>query len=239
MQKTKAKRDSRIQMLPFALVWAVSIAIAGLVSGALMRLLLFPLLPNEGVAIADNIIPVIVMGLVQVALVERLLKRSMRGWMLYTSISGLVTLFLIHVVAKSYMYDQNPNFSVELYMLVNYIAYYISAPLLQFFWLRQHVKRAGLWLAINILFTSMIALKGFLSSDYASYFPWIEVFAYSIIQASLMHYMWTQPKDAEKAKIDHAAREQSDHERLERLQERENGTPLWDRGDDPALQREA
>jgi hypothetical protein len=246
MQKTKRSRW-RTQMLPFVLVWGISIAIASLASGQLMRIFLFPLLTPEGAGIASNFIPVILTGVIQVFLVERLLKRSMRGWMLFTAVSGLVTLFLIHVVAKSYLSTQGPysNFSIDLFMLVNYIAFYAPAPVIQFFWLRPRVKQAWLWPVSGILLMVMFSLRGFLSRDYSSEFleAMVRFLSYSVIQASLMHYLWSRPRDAEKARVNFATSEQSsaDLERMERLQtaEHERSNPLWGTSDEQALQSEA
>src|SRR5687767_6769424 len=126
MRKTKAKHEARnqTQMLPFVVVWALSIVSTSYIDSALMRTLLYPFLTSELAAAASNFVPVLLTGLIQAVLTERLLKRPMRGWMLYTAVSGFITLFLIHGVARSMFYGQNPNFSSDLYMLVNSIAFY-------------------------------------------------------------------------------------------------------------------
>lgn len=241
MGKTKAKRDIQIhiQILPFAIIWALSTVITGYIASTFMRIFLYPLLTSELAGAASNFVPILVTGMVQVVLVERLLKRSMGKWMLYTTVSGLATLFLIHGVARSMIYSQ--NFNSDFYMLVNLIAYYVPASILQYVWLRRRVNRAWLWPFASILFTLAFSLRGLLSSDYTSSFftAMVQFLSYSIIQASLMYSLWQHPKDTEKAKIDFAADDQSDEMRLTRLQEQERHNPLWDLGNNQALQSEA
>lgn len=204
MRKPKEKRSLRwqTQMLPFAVVWAIAITSATWIIGILIQILLYPFLTLQGAGVASNFLPTLVVGLIQVLLVERLLKRSMRRWMLYTTVGGFITVFLIHIVARSILY--NPNFTPDLYMLVNFIAYYAPAPLLQFFWLRRRVNRAWFWPVISLFVMFLFSIKGFLTREYGSGVieAVVQMVAYGILQASLMHTLWQHPKDAEKTKVD-------------------------------------
>lgn len=69
----------------------------------------------------------------------------------------------------------------------------------------------------------------------------ITLLSVGIVQASLMHYFWQDPKEAGKAKIAFATDGDShlDHERSTRLQERDRSNSQWDISDDQALQSEA
>lgn len=150
MRKTKAKqRFWQDRKLPFVIVWALGIGTVGVVS-RLWQVAPLPFLYNEPEArvTLSLLTSMIGTGLVQVFLVERLLKKPMcgkpmRGWKLYTVTSAVIAAFLNQVTPSlflTYILPRIPNF--DLFDLVISLALNAPASLLQAFWLHKHVKRA-------------------------------------------------------------------------------------------------
>lgn len=245
MRKSKAKRDTfwQSQMLPFVIVWTIVVGIIGVLSRFWQSAPL-PFLYNEPqLRVALTLITnTIGTGLAQVFLVERLLKKSMRGWMLYTTASLLITL-LIDTPVRTFFFllFQFWNVGYEFSWLLGTLA--ISAPtsLLQALWLHKRVKHAWLWPLMTIPLLGAFTMIRYGDGDY-QLLKLITLLSIGVIQAGLMHYFWQHPKDNEKVKIDfdsdHEANQLEQLERLERLREHEPDVPLWNTGTDQALQNE-
>lgn len=237
MQKTKAKRDilpSR-RRLPFVVMSVVIAIISMLIEAAFAGTNPLTYLTFQQVQIAVfslRLIPV----LLQVVLIERFLKQSMRGWLVYTAIGTLITLILL---SRTSGYPQQ----IEMIILVGFLTVFGPMTILQTIWLSRRYNRAVLW-PIFILLSAYIAPK-FLRDMSASGVMYNTIFPLiaAAVQAFVFYSLLSHPRDTEKAKIDHAtdhdASQQHDH--LERLQdrEREQRNPLWNTGDEQALQSEA
>jgi hypothetical protein len=252
MRKTKSKRGVfwKDQMLPFVIVWTMSIGIIGIVS-RLWQSIPLPFLYNEPEArvTLSLLTSVIGTGLAQVFLVERLLKKSMRGWMLYTLPSILVTLTvnrfldtaLWRIEINAYLY---PYIGFWGYLLLSTLGLNAPTSLLQALWLRKRVKHAWLWPLLTIPLLLAFTAIPYGESNY-QLLKLITLLSVGVIQAGLMHYLWSHPRDTEKAKVDAAAHHDAhanhleQFERLERLQEREHETPLCDDSDHQTLQSKA
>jgi hypothetical protein len=60
-----------------------------------------------------------------------------------------------------------------------------------------------------------------------------------MLMAGIMCFLWSHPRNTEKAKVDFAADEHTEETRIERLQELDSNNPLWEVGDYPTLRSEA
>lgn len=241
MRKTKAKRESfwRKQMLPFVVVWTIGAVLVKIMSSTLVNFL--SSMTQQSYPEVSTLTSVIGIGLLQVFLVERLLKKSMRGWMLYTALSALAILILNEVFLQLFF---GPTLFLRTildnYQPLSSFALNVPTALLQAFWLRQRVHRAWLWplLTIPLLVISTEIQYGQQNYGLLKMILFLSV---GVVQAALMHYFWQHPKQTENTHIDFAEDDESSHEplRLERLQERDQQTPLWDVDDDQVLQSEA
>jgi hypothetical protein len=236
MQKTKAKRSSHwlIRWLPFAILWAISGVIMSAISNAFTETSLFNSFTYQQMGTFLVLWVDIAGGMIQLQLVERLLKRSMRGWLFFTLVGNLITLFLanqiyinIAVIPASTMKGLIP--------LV-----YLAPPLiLQTIWLARRVQKPWLWGTSTVLM-SLGFNRLYEVSPRLAYSPVATILSLlsGFIVASVMYTLWAHPKDTEKAKVDFAVDSQAD-ERLARLQERDRSKPLWEEGDHPTLQSES
>ena len=113
-----------------------------------------------------------------------------------------------------------------------------STAIFQTIWLWRRSNKAWLWplLSGNSAFALYVLLPISLRSRALNLSMPI---ALALLSGFVMHYILTHAKDTEKAKIVFDADDQSDDDRAERLQERDTRNPLWDVGDDQALQRDA
>lgn len=236
MQKPKRDLRGTIRLLPFVLIWTLSLAAIGLLARAFTSIVLAPLLPSLQTTSIALLLGIILPGLVQVQIVERLLKRPMRGWMLYTLPGAFITLLLVNA-ARIVLSGAE---GIDLYILLSVLAFIVPTPIIQAFWLRQHVRRAWLWPLTAIL--TSLAFAAFPSNGTNSHLLWlILTLIYGLIQSSVMHTVWIQTDDAEKVKLDFDSNEQSslDQTRIERLQTTEHHRALasWISSDEPTAEQ--
>lgn len=210
MRKTKTKRDAFWQAgtLPFILLWAISYGVAW---GAVI--LLFELAPftSSLTSTQANVLGIstvlLTSGLLQVQVVERLLKRSMRGWMLYTLIGTVITFFTFRNIEDGAMW---PTALTVMSLL-------LPVPLVQTAWLWKRVRSAWLWPLASVVACLIFAMP--LRGDTGqSTLIWAALIQ-GLVQGSVMRYLWTQEKDDEKARADFATHDVED--RIQRLQENE------------------
>jgi hypothetical protein len=216
----KIKRDLWTnRLLPFALLWTISLTGIGLLTRLFLSFVLAPLLPTDQTLTLSRLLGIILPSLGQIILVERLLKRSMRGWMLYTLPGALLTLILVPAALTL----PNPEGRLDLYILLSVLAYIVPTPVLQAFWLRSRVKRAWLWPLASFL--TALAFSAFPSNGTNSLGLWlILTLIYGLIQGTVMHTLWTHAKETEKVKVEFDIDDESsrDADRIERLQTSEH-----------------
>jgi drug/metabolite transporter (DMT)-like permease len=241
VQKTKEKRSSHnlARRLPFVIVWALSGMMVGTVANIFMATELARNLTIQQAVMTGVLWSSIVGGLVYIVLIERLLKHSMRGWLVYSLIGSAITLFFSNILTS------RPIAEPDIFLVLMAIVHLVPPLLLQTLWLRQRVQKAGLWMMTvlmtatvsNIFYTALPELGRSPISPPALVLGLI----FGLITGSVMHYLWSHPKADEKAKVDFATDEDSNrnYERLARLQERDRSNPLWEISDDQALQSEA
>jgi hypothetical protein len=215
MQKRKrALWISRI--LPFVLVWSISLAAIGFMARAFTSLVLAPLLPTDQTLLISRLLGTILPALVQVQLVERLLKRSMRSWMPYTLPGVVLTLILMSTVQ---LLLPAPQSRFDLTILLSVFAFIVPIPLIQALWLQKRVRRAWLWPTAAVF--AALAFAAFPSDGSNSHVLWlILTLIYGLMQGTVMHTLWANPIESEKAKVDFDIDDQShlEHDRIERLQ---------------------
>lgn len=237
IQKTKEKRGVSSWLhrrIPFALLWALAMAIIAALSRTITDSAFFKSLSYQQMAIVLVLWTDIVGGMLQVQLIERFLKRSMRGWLVVTLVGNLITLFVANLITT------NRAIPANVVSGLIPIVYLVPPLLLQTIWLARRVEKPWLWGASTFIL-SIGFNKLYERMPYLNYSPIAPVLGFlsAFIVGIIMHYLWSHPRDSEKAKHDLTADGQSDEfARLERLQELENSSPLWEAGDHPTLQRD-
>jgi hypothetical protein len=236
MQKTKAKRRSHwlVHSLLFAFLWAISEVIMGRISNAFTETPFFLNLTYDQMAIVLVLWVDIVGGMIQVQLVERMLKKSMRGWLVITLIGNLITLILAHQI------NNNPTLPTTTTNILVQLVYFVPVLALQTAWLARRVYKPWLW-GSSILVLSMGFNRLYETTPRLMHSPAATVLGLlsSMLAAGIMYFLWSHPRDTEKAKVDFATAENVDEDRIERLEERDSNNPLWEVGDHPTLQSEA
>ena len=101
-------------------------------------------------------------------------------------------------------------------MLVTSLSLLVPVPLVQTAWLWRRVKAAWLWPLASIVaaMVFVLPLRGGQGGDGIII---LAALLHGVIQGSVMRYLWTQPKDTEKSKVDFATNEHSDEVSTERL----------------------
>jgi hypothetical protein len=200
MRKTKQKNDMFWQAgtLPFVGLWAASYAAAWL--GVLYfiewldDLDVFYLSTQQVSFFAISFI-LLFSGLLHVQIVERLLKQSMRKWMLYTLVGTVITFFTFR--------DSSMSGSNQYAMLITSLSLLVPVSIVQTVWLWRRVKDAWLWplasLVAAIVF--ILPMRGGSGGDEIMI---VATILYGLIQGGIMRYLWTQPKETEKSKVDFA-----------------------------------
>lgn len=168
-------------------------------------------------------------AMAQVQLVERLLNRSMRRWMLYTFAGILLTLPL-------YRNDPEwPSYATIFLMPLLPIA------LMQTVWFWRRSPFAWLWMmAVQIGWVASFAFSSLYQgpSNTSAAHLWMSL-PYGLIQGLAMYTLWTQPKENEKAKNEFATGEGEDDARAQRLQEDEDSETSQDDLPDRAVKKKA
>jgi hypothetical protein len=234
MQKSKLKRGTRLsgRKWPFIVMSVPIFMLGNVIEAAFVSTQPMQYLSFDQVQIAVlalRLIPT----LLQVLLIERFLKQSMRGWLVTTTIGTFITLFIL---TQSSSFPQQ----IEMVILVGFLTVFGPRTILQTLWLWRRFKQAWLWPIFMLLSGYVVPEALRVMSAHGNLFS-IYGLVLAVIEALLLYHLLSHPKDAEKSKIDQAADEHSNahHERLERLQERDTSNPLWDIGDDQTLQSEA
>lgn len=210
MRKTKAKRDSFWQAgtLPFIGLWACTYGAAW---GTAIFLFEIDAFARALSSMQTNIVGIstvlLVASLLQVQVVERLLKHSMRGWMLYTLIGTIITYFTFTNVSGGAMWPT----------MLTVMSLLLPAPLVQTVWLWKRVHGAWLWPLASLVACIVFALP--LRGSTPQHILIWAALLHGLIQGGVIRHLWTQEKMTEKAKIDFAT--DDDKERMQRLQESE------------------
>jgi hypothetical protein len=267
MDKPKRNNDMflRGRTVTFTILWTASYLVACLISfflvsivGAIVPIWFRPWIPRYPVLLISLMMTL--PALLHVQIIERVFKQSMRGWLLYSLLGAMLTTLLL--------LGLNPGSGWSLTsILYDAPIYFLGGTFVQTAWLWQRVtstrrlplfggqalgfapdqklplKAAWLWPIVGVL--SLIAsfkhpfLLRLMPGTESYFVLWLAI--YSLGQGAVMHYLLSRHQDTEKAKVDFATDEDSYHDyvHLERLQEADSSTPLWDTGNDQALQNEA
>jgi hypothetical protein len=205
MGKTKAKNDSLWQMgtLPFVALWAGSYAAAWTALWLSLETLDDILRFSDGgiIMFAISFIT-LVPALFHVQLVERLLKQRMRGWMLYT-LAGTLLTFIVYTDSSL----TSNRFVLTLMSL------FLPAALLQAVWLRRRVQAAWLWPLATIVAGLVFSLPMRSSEEGSPLIMLVSGLLYGLVQGGIMRYLWFQPKETEKAKLEavHSVEDHTTH----------------------------
>lgn len=236
MQEPKSKRNSRLsgRILPYAAM-SILISIIGVMTeSAFSATKPFNYLTYYQVSIAVFLLR-LVPALLQVFLIERFLKQSIRGWFASTALGTLISLLILGTITS---WPSN----LEIIQITGLLTVYGPQMVLQGLWLQRRVKKAWLW-PLSIIFAQYMLPSVFMRFDnllvISTLFAVHPVVA-ALIQAMTLYFLLSHPRETEKAKIDHSADTRADENaRIERLQEVDHSTPLWNSGDEQALQSEA
>ena len=220
MNKQKRKNDTLVQRrtLSFIALSVLSYAIAWSGTSILINLLfrLLHLSMKKTHALGFTISTLFI-AIVQIYLVERLFKNSMRRWLWYTMIGILITLPL---------YRNDPEWPTTMTIFLSPL---FPVTLAQTVWLWRRVRRAWLWplasiagkvlAIISLYFTPLIGSRFDSSGAHL-----LMSLPYGLVQGLMLHYLWSHPKQTEKAKVDFDMADQSnrEHDRIERLQTSEH-----------------
>ena len=241
MSKQKRKNNVllRGRAIPFAALWAGGTLAAGLASlliatgvGGIVSIYARPFLARYPLLLI--LLMMTLPGLLHVQIVERVFKRSMRGWMFYTGVGAFLAVFLLLFF--------NPGTYWSLQTILNDAPlYFMVGTAAQTVWLWRHVKGSWFWplagiLNVMIAFMQPLTLRVMPGNEILT-LVWILL--YGLVQGVAMHYLLSHPKDAEKAKVDFMSDEELDDARIQRLRDDAIPDSLWDIGDDQALQSKA
>jgi hypothetical protein len=235
----KLKNDApRINNILFLLLW-----IAGHAASWMLAIGVNQLLISQRIYIRDQLLLVMLMALgtgiptalVQLLLIERGLKKTMRGWLPVSiigwTLSGLVFHWMWTHMSDIYTLapDQFINFLPRLFFL----PLFVPVALLQWMWLQRKVKSAGLWVlsafAASLLFT-MVRGPHYFGGWYTTRGPMEYVLIaaaallYSGATGGTMLYLWNQQREKSKNEAAQAQQlELNDAERLARLSDGADG----------------
>jgi hypothetical protein len=204
-------------------------------------------------SVLENINPImlvsslvtLVVAFVQVQLVERLLKRSMRGWMLFT-IAGLVTTWALTFFFQQPFVFESPillsfyeQIGVYTSTILNVFISTVPTALFQAIWLRRQVRdtrEAWLW---PLLLITLSAITQGLQMYIISNRPYdtdntatilnimslVMTLIYGVSTGLVMHSLISHPRETQKAKVDDVDTNLVYSSRTARLQESEQTVP--------------
>lgn len=171
-------------------------------------------------------------ALVQMVMVERGLRKSMRGWlpvsMLGWGLSGLA-FYSLWMQTRDILFVIASDVTREFFARFFFVPFFVPVAIVQWLWLRRKVKSASLWMLAA--FTSALLFSLSRSDIPYTFTSWWYVgyaalagaaLFYSAVTGATMLYLWTQP--SQKAKNESAQTQTSDEDkRVARLSEG-NGT---------------
>lgn len=224
MRKEKAKHGSFWQMgtLPFVALWAGSYAASWLGLWLLLSALASaPFIDNDLIPFIAIAFISLVPALIQVQLVERLLKHRMRGWMLYALAGTLLTLITFT--------DSSPGSSR---FALTMMSLFLPVALAQAVWLWRRVHAAWLWPLATVAAGLAFSVPLRSAEDSSTVIFILSGLLYGLVQGGIMRYLWLQPRETEKAKIQAAQTTQPIEDRSARLQDTTDTPAPWLSGDD-------
>jgi hypothetical protein len=237
-KNNKLKNDApRLGNLLFLVLW-----IAGHIASWILAVGVNKLMSSQGIFIHGDLLLIMLMALgtgiptsiVQLLLVERGLKKAMRGW-LPVSIIGWVLSGLAFYWTWDHVRDflfLGSEWINALLPRLLFLPLFVPVALLQWVWLRRKAKSASLWMLSALTGSLLFAMsRGSIPFYFGgwSYLGYAllagAALLYSGVTGATMLYLWTQSH--EKAKNEAAQAEQSaadDAGRLERLTDKEAET---------------
>jgi L-lactate permease len=227
MRKTKPKNDSlwQIGTIPFVALWAATYAVAWLGIWAVFEWIesLRELSSQQTNLIGISFVS-IVPAVLQVVVVERLLKKSMRGWIPASLLGTIMTALLFN--------DGDGN---DARMLLMIFSLFVPLALAQMVWLWRRVESAWLWLLASVVAGIVFSLP-MREADGSTLGIVMSGLLYGIVQGVIMRYLWMRPRETAKIKHEFAEDENSTQARLGRLQETDETAVSWAYADDAARQ---
>jgi hypothetical protein len=244
MQKLKRDVQGQIGLFPFVAIWTIGIVIiqtiAGVVSTWLFSLMDGSVMERLNPLILINSLDTLLIAFLQVQLVERLLKRSMRGWTLFT-IASLVTSWALYILFQQPFIIESP-FLLWVYGLlgaytstvVGVLTFALPIALFQTLWLRRHVRDthdAWIWPITTIVIGAVsqglqmyILSNPQYSRDIMPIVNLVMLLIYGVSTGLIMRSLITHPKEMQKAKVDDVDSNLVYSSREARLQDTSNET---------------
>jgi hypothetical protein len=245
MIKTKRDPNKPSGRIRFIIFWTLGMLLAQMIAG-LMIIGLLSLFDN-GSPVSASLAGVLssliltIRAFIEVQVVERLLKRSMRGWTLYTITGFVTTVVLCFILLTPFQGDRlwdifQRTLRSDVRLVVNslVVAFLPELPTLAFqtVWLRRHVKQPWLWLIVGVALMLMLAglllaADSLLRSDQNAFsnIQSLLILLTWIVSGLAMYHMMTQPKETIKAKHEVAEDESLAEGRIHRLKAEEAARP--------------
>jgi hypothetical protein len=238
MHKSKTKPDSlwSARSLLFIVLWASSYRVTES-GGILLSEMLASILPRPRAGIIALCLAVLFLHMVHMLLVEKILRRSMRGWIAYSLVGSLITFFTYNAtiyLARGSLPSLYGDIPPNLFnWFVFYVALVLPLPLMQAVWLWRRVRAAWLWPLLSVVVAFVFAFVIPIGR-----IDGIPIMTALLLQGITMRYLWTQTRYTEKAKVDFDVDSQANVDtRAARLQTSESLPVTWHTRDEQAAQR--
>jgi hypothetical protein len=251
MVKIKRDPNKPSGRIRFVAMWTLGMLLAQVISSLLVAVLTraVSLFDVTSLFILASGLVLPIRAFIQMQIVERLLKRSMRGWTLYT-ITGFVTTLVVYFMLRvippleeSFWNSFQGNGRIYGLLLQSTLLSGLPTLAFQTFWLRRHVKQAWLWMLVGVSLMMVSAGQQLAivtlrvdSQSISNVTQILLTLIYWIVPGLAMYHMMTHPREAEKAKTEAAEDDMISQERLQRLQEAGETADSWAYADDAARQ---
>jgi hypothetical protein len=231
MHKSKRKPSPPANRFVYALLWAGCLAVAGWLLNNVSLVIMRNLRPStEQLEIISVLIGTLVLALVQVVVTERVLKRSMRNWLVYTFLGALCVLLWSDLFPWSALQTPRAFLSSIGWMWI---------PVFEMVWLWRRVRYAWLWPVAQVALSQVMRLL--LPFSGPLHLPVIMLYSFpqQFVLGLVMYFLWSHVKPSEKAKINAADITNEDEARVKRLQETDRHGDLWEQDNNRALHNKA
>ncbi len=201
--KNDEKAKHRSGTTKFLAIWT-----AGHIGGWILAIAIYEAFENffqyGGIANAllVAVVPGMIIAVVEMLVVERGLKKSMRGWLPVSLLGWLASFFLYLLYSQNSFGSDTPMNQI--------LILFLPAAIVQFVWLQRHVKAAWVWIIAAIASALVFILPLNIASDYPYgnreiiqfVFLALSAIFQGIITGSTMYTLQQQRKDIpEKAKF--------------------------------------
>jgi hypothetical protein len=157
--KNDEKAKNRAGVMQFLAIW-----IAGHIGGWLLAIMIYEAFENffqfggMANALLVAVVPGMIIALVEMLIVERGLKKSMRGWLPVSLFGWLASFF-------SYLMFSQMSYAVGS-PIIQIVILFLPAAIAQFLWLSRRVKNAWLWVGAAIVSALVFVLPLNVGNEY-------------------------------------------------------------------------